>query len=175
MSIVVVNTEHSSTFLSGITDKHVQQAAVDVSLENVWEMAGEFVIDENAKTPRTTVQFHPDLDGFYQLKDGMSYEISFDHDIAIGPDEAGLIVTRSTLVRAGLVLVSGMWDPGFSGRGGCCLHVRGGPARIRRGTRVGQFVVWKVANARGTYDGDYGLDSTGKPKDMESKYHTTQR
>lgn len=114
----------------------------------------------------------PDEDGFYIFTPG-SYEVSFDHDIDIGPDEAGLVVTRSSLVRNGLFCASGIWDPSFRGRGGCCLHVpQNVTARIKKGTRIAQFVLWKVINPAGIYDGSYGLDVNGVPKPEESRYYT---
>lgn len=171
MSIVVVNTEQSTSVLSNIAEKNVQQAAVDINLENVWVMEGVFQIDEKEKTPRKTRQLKHDFEGYYFLEPG-AYEISFDHDIKIGPDEAGLVVTRSTLIRNGIICASGIWDPGFDGRGGCCMHVNGGPIRIKKGTRVAQFVLWKVVNAQGSYDGSYGKTSDGQLKESEKKYYT---
>lgn len=170
MSIVVVNTEQSTSKVSNIDADCVQQLACDLRLENVWNMHGLFTIDEEKKIPRTTTPIKPDAEGYYNLGPGV-YEVSFDHDIAIGPDEGSLVVTRSTLVRNGIQLVSGMWDPGFQGRGGCCMHVNGGILKIKKGTRIGQFVTWKVANAQGNYDGSYGLNTDGTPKDLEQKYH----
>lgn len=170
MSIVVVNNEPSTTMLSNIDENCMQQAAVDLRLENVWMMQGEFLIDEEQKHHRQTTKLEVDNAGYYNLVPG-SYEVSFDHDISIGGDEAALVITRSTLVRNGILLASGLWDPMFKGRGGCCMHVNGGPMKIKAGTRIGQFVTWKVLNPQGEYDGSYGLDSSGKPKDMEAKYH----
>ena len=170
MSIIVVNTEESTSKVSNIDDNCVQQLACDLRLETVWGMSGVFEIDEEKKTPRQTYKVLIGDDGYYTLPPG-AYEVSFDHDIAIGPDEGSLVVTRSTLVRNGVQLVSGMWDPGFKGRGGCCMHVNGGTLRIKKGTRIGQFVTWKVLNPQGNYDGSYGLDANGKPKTMEQKYH----
>lgn len=170
MSIVVVNTTDSSTVLGNIDKDCVQQAAVDLRLEKVWTMEGTFTIDETSKQHRKTTPMELDADGYYTMKPGV-YECSFDHDIAIGPDEAALVITRSTLVRNGILMASGLWDPKFAGRGGCALHVNGGDFRIKPGTRVAQFVVWKVLNAQGAYDGSYGLDANGKPKAMEAKYH----
>lgn len=170
MTIVVVNTEHSTTTLSNIDDVCMQQAAVDLRLENVWHMRGLFTIDEESKQHRQTNKATVDTEGYFLLNEGV-YEVSFDHDISIGADEASLVITRSTLVRNGCQLVSGLWDPKFEGRGGCALHVKGGQLRIKPGTRVGQFVTWKVANAQGAYDGSYGLNADGTPKEMEAKYH----
>lgn len=170
MSIVVVNNDPSTTVLSNINEDCIQQAAVDLRLENIWSMAGTFKIDEEQKQHRKTTKIEPDENGYFVLAPG-SYEVSFDHDISIGADEAALVITRSTLVRNGVLLASGLWDPKFAGRGGCCMHINGGPMVIKAGTRVGQFVAWKVLNAQGEYDGSYGLDANGKPKDMEAKYH----
>jgi deoxycytidine triphosphate deaminase len=170
MTIVVVNTEHSTTTLSNIDETCMQQAAVDLRLENVWRMSGTFTIDEEKKQHRNTQPVSLDIEGYYTLTEGV-YECSFDHDISIGADEASLVITRSTLVRNGCQLVSGLWDPKFEGRGGCALHVKGGHLRIKPGTRVGQFVTWKVANAQGAYNGSYGLNADGTPKEMEAKYH----
>lgn len=171
MSIVVINTEESSTTLSNIDEACVQQAAVDLRLEHVWTMSGTFTIDEDKKTPRQTQRVPVGDDGYYTLDPGV-YEVSFDHDIHIGADEASLVITRSTLVRNGVKLISGIWDPSFKGRGGCCMYVNGGQMRIKPGTRIGQFVTWKVLNPQGEYNGSYGIDKmTGKPKDLEQKYH----
>ena len=171
MSIVVVNTAESSTVLSDIDQQCVQQAAVDLRLDSVWSLHGMFSISEDHKQHRSKTELDHDEDEYYYLNPGV-YECSFDHDINIGPDEAAYIITRSTLNRNGIVVTSGLWDPGFSGRGGCCIHVNGGPMRIKRGTRVAQFVVWKVSNAQGAYDGDYGLDSSGAPKAAEKQYYS---
>ena len=133
-------------------------------------MSGTFIIDEESKQMRQTTKIDVGDDGYYTLPEG-TYEVSFNHDIAIGPDEAALIIPRSTLVRNGIQLTSGLWDPKFVGRGGCCMHVRGGDMKIKPGTRVGQFVLWKVLNAQGEYNGSYGLHADGTPKVLEAKYH----
>lgn len=171
MSIVVVNTDHSSTTLGNIDENCVQQAAVDLRLERVWTMEGTFTIDESSKQHRKTTLMEPDADGYFTMKPGV-YECSFDHDISIGADEAALVITRSTLVRNGVLMASGLWDPKFEGRGGCALHVRGGDFRIKPGTRVAQFVVWKVLNAQGAYNGSYGKAADGSIKEAEKKYYS---
>ena len=44
------------------------------------------------------------------------------------------------------------------------LHVNGGPAKIKKGTRGGQFLMFK-AESLSSYDGDYGVG-----KDHDQKY-----
>jgi deoxycytidine triphosphate deaminase len=171
MSVVVVNTPESNTHITNIDDDCVQQAAVDLRLERMWGMNGPFTIDEEQKQHRNKYELSVDDEGYYNLEPGV-YECSFDHDIKMGDDEVALIVTRSTLIRNGIFIASGLWDPSFRGKGGCCLHVHGGPAKIKPNTRIGQYLVWKVANAQGQYDGDYGLDRNGQAKEMEKRYYS---
>jgi deoxycytidine triphosphate deaminase len=91
------------------------------------------------------------------LDDGV-YEIIMEVIITIGPDEAGYIITRSTLNRNGLFITSGLYDSGYSGVMAGALHVSGGPASIKKGTRVGQFLLFRAESIK-QYDGDYGVDS----------------
>ena len=44
------------------------------------------------------------------------------------------------------------------------LHVKGGPATIQRGSRVGQFLMFE-AETVSMYDGDYGIG-----KEHDEKY-----
>jgi len=84
--------------------------------------------------------------------------------VSIGEDEAGWVITRSTLNRNGLFITSGLYDSGYEGVMAGALHVNGGPAKIKKGTRVGQFLMFK-AESLSSYDGDYGVG-----KDHDQKY-----
>lgn len=172
--IVVVNSEESGSFLTNLDAACFQQAAIDLRLDNVWKIEGDFHIGEHTKIARNSTQLQPDSNNVYRLDKGV-YEISFDHDISIAADEAALVITRSTLIRNGLFCASGLWDPKFTGRGGCALHVNGGTAFLEKGVRVAQFVVWKVLNPAGEYNGSYGLDANGVPKLSEQKYYDASR
>ena len=88
-------------------------------------------------------------------------------EITIGPDEAGWVITRSTLNRNGLFITSGLYDSGYQGVMAGALHVNVGDALIAKGTRVAQFLLFK-SEALSSYDGDYG---TGK---ADQKMYKTQ-
>jgi hypothetical protein len=45
-----------------------------------------------------------------------------------------------------------------------------GTARIKKGTRVGQYISFD-AEMMHQYNGSYGFDASGKPKKDEEKYH----
>ena len=86
---------------------------------------------------------HPDENDDWHLDVG-TYEIIMEGEITIGPDEAGWVITRSTLNRNGLFITSGLYDSGYQGVMAGALHVNVGPAVIRKGTRVGQFLLFKA-------------------------------
>tara|TARA_R100000081_G_scaffold91174_1_gene68270 strand:- start:324 stop:599 length:276 start_codon:yes stop_codon:yes gene_type:complete len=83
--------------------------------------------------------------------------------VTLADDEAGWVITRSSLNRNGCFITSGLYDSGYSGVMAGVLHVNNGPIRVKRGTRVGQFLLFK-AEALNQYDGDYG---SGKQHDKK--------
>ena len=174
MSIVVCNTIESSTTVTNVDLACVQQCAIDLRLDRVWMMSGPFLIDEERKSHRNKVEIKPGDDGYINLVNG-SYEVAFCHEADLGKYEAGIIVTRSTLNRNGVVVTSGMCDPKFNGNLGGLLIVTGGSFKVKPKTRIAQFVVFDVKNPTGEYDGDYVLDRNKKPKLMEQQYYTIDR
>ena len=70
--------------------------------------------------------------------------------------------TQSTLNRNGLFITSGLYDSGYHGVMAGALHVKAF-ARIKKGTRVGQFLLFKSQSLK-KYDGDYGI---GKAHDQK--------
>jgi dCTP deaminase/dUTP pyrophosphatase len=119
-----------------------------------------FVICEDDKRHRETKEIRPDEDGWWRLDPG-SYEIVMQGTVSIGADEAGWVITRSSLNRNGCFITSGLYDSGYEGVMAGVLHINNGPMMVQRGTRVGQFLLFK-AEALNQYDGDYG---TGKTHD----------
>ena len=84
-------------------------------------------------------------------------------EITIGPNEAGFVITRSTLNRNGIFITSGLYDSGYSGVMAGALHVNVGNAAIKQGTRVGQFLLFE-AESLNQYAGSYGSGSTHDAK-----------
>ncbi len=102
-----------------------------------------------------------DDEGYWYLVPG-AYEIVMENIIQVGDDEAGWVITRSTLNRNGLFITSGLYDSGYHGVMAGALHVTA-PARIKKGSRVGQFLLFKSQSLK-KYDGDYGIGKTHDQK-----------
>ena len=164
MTMINIGGPTTTSDLTAIQSGDVQPNAVDLRLGKVFKINDNvFTIDEEQKIHRGSTEFEPWEDGYYYLLPG-SYEVIMENEIHVGPDEAGFVITRSTLNRNGCFLTSGLYDTGYNGVMAGVLHVGIGLMRIRPGTRIGQYLSWK-AEALSSYDGDYG-----KGKAHDKKY-----
>ena len=151
---------NSKSLLSEFDNNQVQPNAIDLRVDKIFQSYSQvFVISEEEKSHRESREISP-IDGWWRLEVG-SYEIIMQGIVTLADDEAGWVITRSSLNRNGCFLTSGLYDSGYSGVMAGVLHVNNGPIRVKRGTRVGQFLLFK-AEALNQYDGDYG---SGKQHD----------
>ena len=173
MTMVNIAGEDSSSSLSNIVSEDVQPNACDLRIGKVFAIkdtsgfsypvsSNRFVLsaDNRTKIMRPTTTIHPErLDefegkSFFILPSGI-YEVIMQNEILVGHDEAGFVITRSTLNRNGVFLTSGLYDSGYDGIMAAVMHVNCGPAYIEEGARIGQYLSWKSL-AIGKYDGSYG-------------------
>lgn len=161
----------STSIITNVQPEDVQPNAVDVRLDKVFKILNNpFEITNDSKKHRGTEEIVPDAEGFYTLLPG-SYEITMENIIHVGEGEAGWVITRSTLNRNGCFITSGLYDSGYHGIMAGVLHITVGAARIKKGTRVGQYLSFD-AEMLHKYNGSYGFDASGKAKKDEEKYHT---
>lgn len=156
MKHIMGPTSRSTLTLVGTPD--VQPNAVDLRLGKVYSInPNMFEISNDHKHHRGSIELMPDADGYYNLPAG-HYEVVMENVIHVGENEAGWVITRSTLNRNGVFLTSGLYDSGYSGVMAGVMHVTCGPARIKQGTRIGQYLSFD-AEALHAYNGSYGLNS----------------
>ena len=165
MSMINIGSDvFSKSALTAVQDGDVQPNAVDLRAGKIFRIKdNEFLIDEAVKIHRGSIEITVSNDGFWHLDPG-SYEIIMENEIEVADDEAGFVITRSTLNRNGVFLTSGLYDTGYKGVMAGVRHVNCGKMRIKPGTRVGQYLNWK-AESISSYDGDYGVG-----KDHDKKY-----
>lgn len=155
---------NSRSTLSEVEEKDVQPNAVDLKLGKVFKIKNElFELTNDTKKHRGSEEVLPDAEGYFTLQPG-SYEVVMENIIRVGEGEAGWVITRSTLNRNGCFITSGLYDSGYHGVMAGVLHITCGPARIKQGTRIGQYLSFD-AEALSAYDGDYGLN-----KNHDKKY-----
>ena len=160
-----IQSPNSRSTLTNVQKKDIQPNAVDLRIGKLFEVDGhsEFVISEDSKQHRKTYEVQPDADGWFTLRPG-HYEVVMENTINVGKDEAGFVITRSTFNRNGLFLTSGLYDTGYNGVMAGMLHVNIGQAKIKKGTRIGQYLNFDAESIK-IYDGSYGLD-----KEHDKKY-----
>lgn len=150
--------EKSNSRLTGVQDGDSQPNAIDLRLGKIFAINNNiFELSEEGKKHRGTRELESDQDGWYYIQEG-TYEVVMENIVTIGADEAGWVITRSTLNRNGVFITSGLYDSGYNGVMAGAMHVRGGPLLIKKGTRVAQFLLFK-AEALTLYNGSYGLNS----------------
>lgn len=152
-------SQKSKSTLTNVRDEDSQPNAVDLRVAKVFHIYDSaFVLSvDNSKIHRKTIELQPSDKGYWQLAPG-AYEIVMENEIAIGKKEAGWIVARSTLIRNGVFIVSGVYDTGYNGAVGGCLHVTTGQFILEKGSRVGQFLLFD-AEMLSEYQGSYGKNS----------------
>ena len=153
----------SKTTLTNTEPGDSQPNAVDLRLGRVYKIhTDNFEISNEHKHHRGSEEIDPDSDGYYNLEPG-DYEVVMENIISVGENEAGWVITRSTLNRNGCFLTSGLYDTGYHGVMAGVLHVNIGTTRIKQGTRIGQYLSFD-AESLSKYDGDYGV---GKQHDTK--------
>lgn len=163
--MIHVMGDESNSSLTNVCEGDVQPNAVDLRVDKIFYIKPDmFEISNDHKKHRGSNGEVPvDNDGYYNLNQG-DYEVIMENVIDVGPNEAGWVITRSTLNRNGLFITSGLYDSGYNGVMAGVLHVGVGAARIKKGTRIGQYLNFK-AEALSSYDGDYGIG-----KEHDKKY-----
>jgi deoxycytidine triphosphate deaminase len=155
----------SRSVLTEVKEGDSQPNAVDLRLGSVFKISDNLfeISNEHKKHRGTELELKPDHLGYFTLQPGR-YEVIMDNIIHVGDGEAGWVITRSTLNRNGLYLTSGLYDSGYHGVMAAVLHVTIAVARIKKGTRIGQYISFD-AEALSSYDGDYGIN-----KQHDQKY-----
>jgi deoxycytidine triphosphate deaminase len=154
----------SRSTLTNVEQGDVQPNAVDLRLGKIFRINPElFQVSNDDKKHRGTEEMRTDHLGYYTLEPG-HYEVVMENIIHVGEDEAGWVITRSTLNRNGCFLTSGLYDTGYNGVMAGVLHVTIGVARIKQGTRIGQYLSFNAESLH-SYDGSYGIG-----KEHDKKY-----
>ena len=155
----------AKTTLTNVQLEDIQPNAIDLRVGKIFKInSNEFIIDEEQKIHRGSVEINVQEDGYLHLEPG-SYEVIMENVINVADNEAGFVITRSTLNRNGVFITSGLYDSGYNGIMAGVMHVNCGIMKIKPGTRIGQYLCFN-SEALHSYDGDYGLN-----KEHDKKYN----
>ncbi len=162
--MIHIGSKFTKSSLTNVQDGDVQPNAVDLRVDKIFDIKQErFYISDDKKQHRGSTEKLLSREGEWFLQPG-AYEVIFENIIDVAEGEAGFVITRSSLNRNGLYLTTGLYDSGYNGVMAAVLHVTTAPAVIKKGTRLGQFLLFK-SETLSMYDGDYGLN-----KEHDKKY-----
>ncbi len=153
--MINIYSPNASSELEGIVpEMDVQPNAVDLRLGKVYKLGREaFSISNDKKEHRELTEIKPNAKGWFMLEPGY-YNIEYENLIRVSEGESGFVITRSTLVRNGVYLTTGLYDSGYKGKMVSGMHVTTGNMFVEKSTRLGQYLCFE-AEAVHLYDGDY--------------------
>jgi dUTP pyrophosphatase len=137
-----------------IKKDHIQPNAVDITIEQLFQMGPENTVLRNSSCEvRSSKEILP-TENFWTLYPGCTYQFLSDLEVYVHEGRAGWLIPRSTLVRNGIQVFSGLYDSGFRGKIGGVITTFGNKVVIERGFRVAQFVTVR-AESKYMYKGQY--------------------
>lgn len=161
----------AKTTLTNVDEQMEQMHCLDVRIDKLYELHGDFALSEEIKVHRQQIEVQPDETGWFNLKPNTTYAFDTTHEVEMAAGEAGYIISRSTLTRNGLLATSALYDAGYKGGvNGQLANNSIYKAKIKKGTRIGQFVV-VAADTVKLYDGAYQAKEV---KDVEGKTTTAK-
>lgn len=136
------------------------QNGFDLSLKGVKRIIGKGVINKSS----TELPFYDSedffQDGYFYLSQGQ-YSITFNEGGKIPQGNCGWIKTRSSLIRCGCVVESGLYDTGFECQNfGAILFVHNS-IKIEQNAKVAQFILFEAEEAE-EYDGQWQKEKDKK-------------
>lgn len=150
-------------------DTQLQGAGFDLTLRDVYYYINEGRVDFDNRERRIakTKKIKPDNEEWYFLGPG-AYKIQFNEGVKMPTDVVAIARTRSTLLRNGAFIDTGVWDPGFGGRSFSLLVVRNPHGiHIKKYSRVVQLVFFRCGEAP-RYDGVYNYELFVKDEEAEN-------
>lgn len=147
------------TFPDDLYDREVQVQpnGVDLRLHRVQYVNGRPILGRDTRINADNVQIDEitPKDGWFDLGTlHGNYLVDFQESISVPDGYCAIIITRSSLVRCGVDIFTGLWDTGFQGRLGGSLRLKN-PIRLQYGARLGQVMFYESKFNGLRYSGGY--------------------
>ncbi len=154
-------------WLKGVLVNHVEPNAVDLRIEKIWKVdtTTKFTLHQEDKTHREReLVTTEDKDGkeIWNLEKGI-YDFMSPAYVEMQPGTVGWLVTRSTLNRNGVYILSGLYDSGYQGHINGMLYNMGGTMELEKMSRVAQFIIGD-SKSWGSYSGGYNTKEGDLPE-----------
>ena len=153
------NADQVEQFLQTNDKGAKAQVGYDLTLKSIKRILGGVVTtDKTQVTPyaeeRVSVTVIDDKHMLvYNLMPG-SYSLTFEQGIKLPSNKTAFIRHRSSILRCGAIITSGVYDPGFEvdEMGGVLIATQ--PITIEIGARIAQIIIFDNSEAE-LYDGQF--------------------
>jgi deoxycytidine triphosphate deaminase len=170
----LIETKKLIKGLSKRDQENPEGCVFDLQLDKVFELKGKTFlgIDERElANVKEVASYNPKKKSSFVFVPQKYYLVKTIEEVNLPDGLANLFVPRSTLFRSGLILLTGMTDPGFHGPLYFGLY-NAGPVQVKieLGARIASVIFFEVkGKAVNTYRGQWkgGRDTTkGKEKQI---------
>lgn len=154
MSIVNPRT-FAEKYVTGFDMKNLAQVGLDLPISELYlvDNTSPSRVNDKVRKFATRIRVDP-LDGEYILHAGRYYEWVSSVRVSMPENLAGVILARSSMLRAGIFVTAGVFDPGYTGNAGGFLSVQNGIVAIGEHERVAQFLPVEASSCQ-LYQGVY--------------------
>ncbi len=127
--------------------RQLQGASFDLTFDKIYkfEGAGKVDFDNSSRKISDVEEIH--FEGEVHLPPG-AYRITFNEIINMPSDLAAISIVRSSVGRSGVSIITGFWDPGYTGRSASVLLVHN-PFGIdlKKNARIVQIIFFKLTGS----------------------------
>ncbi|MHC1605465.1 MAG: deoxyuridine 5'-triphosphate nucleotidohydrolase [Candidatus Methanofastidiosia archaeon] len=137
--------------------KQVTSNGIDMTLGKVEEFTSHGLVDfSNEERIISKCRELPfEKNGWVYLPQG-TYKITYNEIVNIPQNTIAIARTRSTLLRCGATIETGVWDAGYRGRSSSMLHVANKHGiKLKKNARVLQLVFFDLDAETERYSGAY--------------------
>ena len=138
-------------------DDQIQPNGVDLRLDKIYSVQGTVKVPYKGKVKHDlNIQEVAPKENWIQLKPsaGTLYYVDFIEQVNVPGGWCATLITRSSLVRSGVDVMSGLWDSGFNGTLGACLRIQA-PIELEWGAKMCQILFHEAKFNGQLYDGRY--------------------
>lgn len=138
-------------------DKNIQeqQAGIDLTLKDIYYFIGYGKVDFDNKHRKLAQILKIEFEDKAHLSQG-AYKITLNEYFKIDNRTIGIFFPRTSLLRNGVAIYSGLFDPGFEGYAEMLMHViNPNGIEIYKNARVGQIVFFRSRSNLKEYSGIY--------------------
>jgi dUTP pyrophosphatase len=150
-----------SPIVKNMIDKslQIQENGIDLTLGEIykWKDKGMVTFNNTKRKISEVEEIKPNNKGYFFLNQG-SYKISYNEIINLPLNIIGISKSRSSLLRCGCMIISAVWDAGFSGRGeGLLVITNPYGLKLQKNARLVQLIFLELENpVKHGYKGIFG-------------------